>query len=61
MTLTRKQVEAMYNEELRVLMATETKQKHRRKLVQRLKEQFLAMPIIVDERSDEWILKESKK
>jgi hypothetical protein len=60
MTLTRKQVEAMYNEELRVLMATETKQKHRRKLVQRLKEQFLSMPIIVDERPDEQLLKAKK-
>ena len=60
MTLTRKQVEAMYAEEVRTLQAVERKQKHRRKLIAKLRAQFEAMPIIVDERPDEIAMKAKK-
>jgi hypothetical protein len=60
MTLTRKQVEAMYAEEVKTLEAEERKQKHRRKLIAKLRRQFEAMPIIVDERPDEILLKAKK-
>jgi hypothetical protein len=58
--MTRKQVEAMYAEEVRTLQAVERKQKHRRKLIAKLRAQFEAMPIIVDVRPDELSMKAEK-
>jgi hypothetical protein len=60
MALTRNQVIAMYDEEVKRLKAVETKQKHRRKLISSLRRQFEAMPIIVEERPDEIALKADK-